>query len=438
MSADSSNEARYLTPEQLRIGVYVILDLPWFKHPFTLNHFKVTSTEQLRELRALRLQRYRYDPERTDPPPAGWEAPTAAAKPPAADAGRVAEPPPTAAMAGKQKQFEVLQQHREKLTQVERTFSKAGSVMRNLNRNLFSRPKETLDEMGELVHLMVDAFLEGPEATLHVMSEKAGGEEVYFHSLNVTILAMMLAKELGFTAESARELGLGAMLHDIGKIEIPDRVLKKSPTEYNKAEQSLYNMHVEYGVEIGRKLGISPEALKIIAQHHECCDGSGYPKGLKEADITPGARLVGIVNYYDGLCNPTDINKAMTPHAALSFMFSQRSAKFDKRALQLLIRSLGVYPPGSIVQLSNDALAAVVSVNPKKPLRPWVMIYDAQVPKEEALMLDLEAENDISITKAVRPALLPPQVVAYLNPRKRVTYFFNGEQSAGSSPLKHG
>ena len=305
--------------------------------------------------------------------------------------------------------------------------------MRNLNRNLFSRPKETLEEMTQLVHHMIDAFLEGPEATLQVMSEKAGGEEVYYHSLNVTILAMMLAKELGFTPETARDLGVAAMLHDVGKIEIPDRILKKPHAEYNKAELSLYRMHVEYGLDIGRKLNLSPAILQIIGQHHEFCDGSGYPKGLKEAAISPGARLVCLVNYYDDLCNPADIHKAMTPHAALSFMFAQRSAKFDKRVLQVMVRSLGVYPPGSIVQLSNEAIGIVMSVNPQKPLRPWVMIYDAQTPKEEALMLNLDAETDISVTKSLTPALLPPQVAAYLNPRKRVTYFFSGEEGGSAA-----
>ncbi len=428
----------YLSPEELRIGVFVILELPWYKHPFTLNNFKIRNVEQLRELRALGVKRYRYDPDRTDPPPEGWTATrvSSSTTPDIAPTAPAAAPPVdatiSASMTAKLARIEALQQHREKLSGVERAFAKASTVMRNLNRNLFAKPKETLEEMGGLVDQMIDAFLEGPEATLHIMGEKAGGEDVYYHSLNVTILAMMLAKELGFTPESARALGVGAMLHDLGKVDIPDRVLKKNPAEFTKPEQHLFNMHVAYGVDHGRKIGIAEEALKIIEQHHEFCDGTGYPKALKEATMAPGARLVAMVNFYDNLCNPGDINKAMTPHEALSFMFAQRSAKFEKRALQLMIRSLGVYPPGSIVQLSNEALATVMSINPQKPMRPWVMLYDAKVPKDEALMLDLEKETDINITKSLRPALLPPQVAAYLNPRKRVTYFFDAEQ--GSTP----
>jgi hypothetical protein len=115
----------------------------------------------------------------------------------------------------------------------------------------------------------------------------------------------------------------------------------------------------------------------------------------------------------------------MTPHEALSFIFARRRDKFDATVLQLMIRCLGVYPPGSIVKLSNDAIAMVVSVNPQKALRPWVLLYEAGVSKHEAIMLDLDQEPDVSIAKSLRPALLPPAVYAYLSPRKRITYFFD-------------
>ena len=306
--------------------------------------------------------------------------------------------------------------------------------MKGLNRNLMAKPKETLEEMGEILTQMITAFLDSPDATLHVMGDKVGGEEVYYHSLNVTILSMMLAKDLGFTPEMARELGVGAMLHDIGLMEITDRVLKKNPEEYNNAERSLRAQHVDYGVAIGRKIGVSSHALAVIAQHHEMADGSGFPKNAKAEQMLPAARLVACVNHYDNLCNPFDINKAMTPHEALSFMYAKRRDKFDGKVLQLMVRCLGVYPPGTLVQLSNESLAVVTAVNPKKPLRPRVLVYDPQVPKDEAIVLDLEVETEINIAKSIRPALLTPKAAAYLNPRKRVTYFFD----AGSGPAAPG
>ena len=165
--------------------------------------------------------------------------------------------------------------------------------------------------------------------------------------------------------------------------------------------------------------------LAIIFQHHEMADGTGYPTGAKLDKIAFPARVVALVNFYDNLCNPADLAQAMTPHEALSIMFGQRRGKFDAAILQQMIRCLGVYPPGSIVTLSNDAIGLVMSVNPTKPLRPRVMAYDAEVPKEEAILLNLEQETDIIIAKALRPALLPPAVYTYLSPRQRVTYYFD-------------
>ncbi|OIN92539.1 MAG: metal-dependent phosphohydrolase [Comamonadaceae bacterium CG1_02_60_18] len=428
----------FVTPDRLCLGLFVSLDVPWFAHDFTLNSFKIRNDDQLHGLRALKLARYRIDPQRSDAQALAACLPTGlsrAVEPRPAEAPASAPAQQSPAQLAKRERVRALAQRREQLANVERAFSKAGAVMKSLNRNLLSMPKETLEEMGALVGQMTDAFLENPDATLHVMGERAGGEDVYYHSLNVTILAMMLAQEMGLDVAAARDLGIGAMLHDVGLMDIPDRVLRKSPEDYNQAERNLRQQHVDYGVTMAQKLGIACGALAVVAQHHELADGSGYPKGLKADAMTPAARLVSLVNFYDNLCNPVDLKKAMTPHQALSFMFAQRRSKFDVKALQLLVRSLGVYPPGSIVHLSNDALALVTSVNPRKPLRPWVMVYDPNVPLAEAIMLDLEQEPDINITKAISPVMLPAPAAAYLNPRKHVTYFFDGTQTEpGSKP----
>ncbi len=430
----------YLTADQLRIGVFVMIELPWLKHEFAVNNFKIRSEAQLRDLRALGLKQYRYDPSRSEK---FAELVGSAGDVPSAvpddhvrmdSSGELA--PQHGADLERQKRIVQNLRRRENVEQVEKAFVKAVTVMKNLNRNIYSRPKETLEDLGSLIGDMTDAFMNCPGATLHVMGEKSGNPDVYFHSLNVTILAMMLAKELEFTPADALELGIGAMIHDIGLADIPDRVVKKSPSESSRAEINLRATHVEIGVNLGKRIGLSEVALSVISQHHELVDGSGYPKGLKAENMTAAARLVSVVNYYDNLCNPPDITKAMTPHEALSHMFAQYRSKFDSRALQLLIRSLGVHPPGSIVQLSNQSLAVVTAVNPKKPLRPWVLVYDENTPKEEAITIDLAQEPTISILKAIRPSKLSPKVAAYLNHRKRVTYFFDGDHTSDSPGVK--
>jgi putative nucleotidyltransferase with HDIG domain len=327
----------------------------------------------------------------------------------------------------------MLQRHRQERSQVERTYLKAAGVMRNINKNLLRNPQETLGEVNELVTQMVKAFLDNADVTLQVLVEKAGSEDVYFHSLNVSVLCLMLAKGLGLKAEESRILGTGAMLHDIGLTEIPSRILMKTDA-LTQAESNLRKMHCEYGVDLGRKIGLPEPVLQIIGQHHELQDGTGYPKGLKGEAIHPLARIVALVNHYDNLCNPLDINKALTPHEALSQMFAQHRTRFDAKALQLMIRNLGVYPPGTIVRLSNETLALVSSVNTQKPLRPWVVVYDPDTPASEAVMLDLDQEPEINISKALRPSQLPPEVVEYLSPRKRVTYYFDSTAEKPAKP----
>jgi len=416
-----------VTPDQLCIGLFVHLDLPWFSHPFSFNSFKIRTPEQIKTLRELGVRQFRYDPERSDSQPRS-NAPRTVAPPPPPPPPE--DPATSAGLASKRARIARLAERKRRVIEVEKAFVKAAGVMRNISKNLFARPMECLEEVGELVNQMVVAFLDQPEVALHVMGEHPGGEETYFHGLNTSILAMMLAKELGFDRASSQALGVGALLHDIGLADIPDRIARPRH-ELTAPERHLRELHCDYGVRIGRQIGLPEPVLRIIAQHHELADGSGYPKGLKGEQIDPLARIVSLVNYYDNLCNPADLAKAMTPHEALSLMFAQRRAKFDARALQVMIRCLGVYPPGSVVRLSNDALALVSSVNPLRPLRPWVTVFDPQVPRDEAIMLDLEEEPDINIAKALRPIHLPPEVYEYLSPRKRVTYYFDADARQG-------
>ena len=380
-----------VTPDQLCVGLFIHIDLPWFSHPFSFNSFKISSAEQIKTLRGLGVRHFRYDPARSDKQPAGATTRATPAPTPPQPPATPAEPDANPTLAAKRERIARLAERNRKVVEVEKAFVKAAGVMRNISKNLFARPKECLEEVGELVNQMVTAFLDQPEVALHVMGEHPGGEETYFHGLNTSILAMMLAKELGFERAASQTLGVGALLHDIGLADIPDRVARPRH-ELSAPERHLRELHCDYGVRIGRQIGLPEPVLRIIAQHHELADGSGYPRGLKGEQIDPAARIVSLVNYYDNLCNPGDLAKAMTPHEALSLMFAQRRAKFDARALQVMIRCLGVYPPGSVVRLSNDTLALVSSVNPQRPLRPWVTVYDPQVPKDEAIMLNLEEE----------------------------------------------
>jgi hypothetical protein len=405
--------------DQLRIGLHVHVDLPWFRHPFTFNSFRIDNDEQLRQLRALGEPRFRCDPEQggvTDvPTPAASFVETV--ETPAAP---VEAPPPELAGAsgGDRDRLRLLQKHRLRIGQVNQSFLKSTAILRHLERDLTADPTAALREIGGLVDQMAPAFLEHPEVTLHLMGERSGSEDSYAHRLNITVLSMMVARELGLSPGQTHLLGLGALLHDIGAMDAPER---PRPRPVRPGEDR------EHSLRVGKELGLPDEVLTIILQHQEMVDGSGHPLGLKGDEIVLSARIVSLVNYYEKLCNPDDPMQAMTPHETLSLMFGRERGKFDTAALERLIRCLGVYPPGSIVSLSNDATALVISVNPARPLRPWVMVYDQHVPREEAILLDLEGEPGINIVGALRPVMLPPAVAAYLSTRQRMIYYFDSD-----------
>jgi hypothetical protein len=181
-------------------------------------------------------------------------------------------------------------------------------------------------------------------------------------------------------------------------------------------------------------MGLAAGALLVIAQHHEMADGSGFPQKLTTERMTQAARIVALVNRYDNLCNPLHPGRAVTPHEALSLIFAQGRQRFDATVLSSFIRMMGVYPPGSVVQLTDDRWAMVMTVNSARPLKPRVLVHDRKVPRDEALYVDLERESTLGIRRSVRPQQLPPDALQYLAPATRVTYFFEAAPPVDDDP----
>jgi len=415
--------------DQLRVGLYVYLDLKWFDHPFAFSQFKISSADEIRVIRSLGLKTVRCSPELSDP-----ATPMDSSTPQPVPAGGAATVSVLAAATAPAETAEVMQakraligqiqQRRQTAQRIEKAFAHTANTLREIDKNLLSRPVETLQQTTRLVDQIAESILSAPELAIQVMGDKLGGEETYFHSLNVTMLSMMMARDLKLPAEVVGVLGVGALLHDIGQKEVPARILMKTEA-LTPAERNFFEQHPVYGVAIAKRMNLAPGAIAIIGEHHELFDGSGYPAKLKGESISLLSRMVAIANYYNELCNPAAVADALTPHEALSLMFAKLRSKFDPQLLKVFIRCLGVYPPGTIVQLSNGAVGLVSTVNTTRPMKPVVLVYNAEVPKEEAMLLDMDLETDLNIAKAIRPAQVPREVYAYLNPRKRVSYYFD-------------
>ncbi len=431
-----ADNTKLIAIDQVCIGMFVKLDLSWFQHSFPMSSFKITNEQQIKELKALKLKHIRYVPEKTELAALRSEARTTTP-----DAENSSTPSfKESALAteanikvfdniieAKKARFEKLQKQREEIARCEAKFVQAATVVKNINKLIFSQPKETLLEAAKLIDTIADIFLTGNDAIMHLIQQKEGSEELYFHTLNVSVLAMMLAHEMKCTEAQIKAVGIAALFHDLGKVNIPDQINRKT-TPYNKAEQNIFELHPQYGVEVGIKAGMDKITLDVMAHHHEYLDGSGFPKKLKGDAIHMPTRIVTIANVYDNLCNHVDPNQSLTPHEALSLMYAHRRAQFDSAAMATLVKSLGVYPPGTLVKLSNDAVGLVMNVNVGMPLRPRVMVYDDEIPKDDAIILDLSAENkELAITASIRPGLLPRAIYDYLNPRKRINYYVDSK-----------
>lgn len=408
---------------RLRVGMFVHLDLGWRQHPFPFNSFKLKNAEQIEIIQSLGVAEVRYSPRRSDVQP---EAAPGLIMP-AAPEGPLVVPkaaPKIVVVADPaiQRRREQLAAQQSHLSRCEGQFTAASQKFRLLQQSVRLDPDGAREAANELVGGMA-AEIEGDrEATIRLLSERVG-EEVSQHAVNVTVLSMLLAKSCGLDSRTLRDVAVGALLHDIGKLELPG-FLRWGTENLNDSELRAVQKHVEFGVESGRRMGLSPGALRVIAEHHEYADGSGYPQALSGEQISPAGRIVILVNHYDNLCNQGGAVQGMTPHDALALMFAKQRPLFDERSLVQFVRMMGVYPPGTIVELSDGRPALVVSANAGRPLRPRVVVYDRAVAVENAMILDLDVTPNIDVQRSIRPPQVPRDAFAYLAPRKRMSYFF--------------
>lgn len=445
--------------DDLRVGMFVHLELGWWAHPFALSSFKLTSAEQIATIRGLGLKQVRWSPEKS-----GGEAKQAAEVPrAAADAGNesiaagdadaataiqaapsgtgpdiavgtsraaAAAPADVAAQPGLRQRREQLAAQRESSRVCARQYNEAAESWKAAMELLATQPEAARETTEGLTRALLIKMMADGELCIRVLAE-VQADRATSHALNVAVVSLLMGRVFGFSAAEMLDVGVGSLLHDVGKLELPDRV-RLPDAQASAAEQALYREHVTHGVAQGKRMGLTPGAMLVLAQHHEMADGTGFPQKLGVDRMTAAARIVALVNRYDNLCDPAVPAHALTPHEALSLIFAQTRAKFDASMLNAFIRMMGVYPPGSVVQLTDDRFALVTNVNSSRPLKPRVLVFDPQVPADEALQVNLEQHADLGIRRSLRPQQLPADALQYLSPRQRVIYFFEPARTPNS------
>jgi putative nucleotidyltransferase with HDIG domain len=415
-----------VSTDRLRIGVFIRLEgLKWHEHPFLFKNFKIVNDDQLRTLRELGIKEVICVPGKSDALP--LDEPLPAAAPDAAAAGKSSA---DALWRIKQERADRLKRQQETITTCEKSYVASQKRIGQIMTGIVAADANSVEDVAEFAESFSAHFLKDTESTLHLMQFAPQDENIYYHSMNVAVLAMMLGKEAGIQAEEMKILCQGALFHDIGKSKIDRKVLVKEG-RLNKAEMDFLKMHPKYGVDLLAYSENFPKlALLVIYQHHEAVDGSGYPKGVKGPQIHLLSELVSIANTYDNHCNKRNPADSLTPYEALSYMYARQKNTFDEKLLSAFIKCLGIYPPGTVVQLNNGAIGMVTAINPQDQLHPNVLLYDPEIPPKDALIIDMQDDPDLKITQSIRPAALPQQIFAYLSPRTRITYYVNPTDAA--------
>lgn len=422
MPSQTSN-THFIQPGQLRIGLYVHLDLGWLDHPFSVSNFKISDESQIETIQSLGLSQVRYDPIRSSVSPLHLNNILAFPlnRQPARN---TSDTPANHVTPAQQKQLAL----KQALHESEQKFLKTSAEVRQIQKLSIAQPTLAFQQATTLVEDLVSSTLTEGDIAMHAMNSHRTGDQHYQHELNTLVLSMMLAKTLNLSNEETVTLGMAAILHDIGKRQISDKILlKKEPLTMQ--ETTIFKTHVLLGLNMLKHLMVPKKILTLIAQHHEFCDGSGYPQGLLGEQIDPLAHILVIANGYDNLCNPANPQQAKSPYEALGMMFAQQRHLFDQQMLRRFIKCLGIYPPGSVVRLSDHRLATVISTNPQQPLRPFVQLLpEPALPTEDmndGQMLDLREAMDINITQCVKSEQLPTRLLHHLPFKQRMSYFLD-------------
>jgi len=402
--------------ERLVPGLYVDLKLSWKQHPFLFSRFKLKSAEEIAIIQQLGLKTVTVFPDRSDAKAKEHDAPNQPDNDPEATRNTLWDT--------KRKRIDAAAQYRRRRGKVAHRYQETVKKVKRLNQDLNANPANAMRDAGEVIAEMTSAFTHQGDLLINLINLADSDYSYYNHALNVTVLSMTLGRAIGLEAHELHDLGMAAMLHDIGKAMIPNKiVMKRGPL--SKTENKLLETHTQLGGKLARNLRqLRPEVIEVIEQHHEFIDGSGYPKGLKGDALKRNTRIVAITNLYDDLCNPANSADALPPKAVMAILFKKYANKLDSTLVQQMIACMGVYPPGTVVQLSDQSIGLVTAVNTKALLKPHVLLYNPEIPRNEALAIDLTEHDDLSIVDVLRPGDYDKRIYDYLGIQERIGYFY--------------
>ncbi len=281
----------------------------------------------------------------------------------------------------------------------EQTRNEAITLIKKLMDNYHFSTTLNVESVKEVVNNVIDELLLNNNVLYNLSDIKSVDDYTFEHSVNVCILSLITGIGLGFDLQRLKELGVGAIMHDIGKLCIPQAILKK-PTQLTVAEFEEIKKHTIFGYDMMRKSGkVNMASAYIAFGHHERYDGSGYPLQLKNDNIQIFARIVAVADVYDALTSDRVYRKKLKPNEVYEYITSLGVNFFDPRVIDSFVKYVTVYPVGTGVLLNTKERGLVIKDNRGAPTRPVVrIVYDDRTKKKSILHeIDLSEETNIFI-----------------------------------------
>jgi HD-GYP domain-containing protein (c-di-GMP phosphodiesterase class II) len=384
---------------ELRIGMYVVeLDRPWLETPFLVQGFIIRSLQELDTLNELCSYVYvDTGQSKTYHKPAAGRTPTkqALTKARLEEALNVRITPHRDSTA-----------FRDELNVAKGLYSDYEGMVSRFYSDIRLEQKLDMRSVRQSMCAVVDSVIRNPDAFMLLARLRRKSDYTYNHAIGCSVWAAAMGRQLGLPKHVLVNVAAGAMLLDVGKISLSHRLLTKEGA-YTDEEKRLMSSHVSHGIELVKQTpGVDNIALEMVLTHHERHNGKGYPKALKGKDIPVYGRMAGIIDCYDALINDRPYRPGMAPSEAIRMLYNVRDVDFQGEMVEAFIQALGVYPAGSLVELTSGEVGVVIAEHRHRRLRPKVMLLldcDKQ-PLSERVELDLKGVGEDESGKLIEIA----------------------------------
>jgi HD-GYP domain-containing protein (c-di-GMP phosphodiesterase class II) len=271
------------------------------------------------------------------------------------------------------------------------------ALVKKIMDNLSFSDEIPIEKVKEKVDEIIEQLVKNDNIIMNLAEMRAIDNYTFGHSVNVCVLSLVTGICMGYTKEKLLELGVGAILHDIGKVKIPGKILNK-PGKLTTEEYEVIKRHTEYGYEILKKnIGISDAASSIALYHHERFDGKGYPYGVKGEKIHQFARITTIADVYDALTTDRVYKRRVQVHKAVEYLISMGGHQFDYNIVRKFLSNIAVFPLGTEVLLNTGEKGYIVKVRRELPTRPVVRIVCNSNGKKLSRAYDIDLLRNSSI-----------------------------------------